>query len=150
MSEGEKVIERLTGEITIYPGHPLVLAVEIISIFPTPFEALERTQSGLLQGPRAVLDDRISGGGGEAYNASNLIRMAVEGTSAEDLIEWADKVWINTAAGGEHAAIEPGLEQANKLKPLFEKLLKAWLERAGRIGAAATGDNSTTAQRMHC
>ncbi len=125
--EGAKAVIEVTGEYPVYPGHPLTVAWEIMSVFATPSEALAIYQQHGLNCPNAVTDNRISGGGGEVCRACDLLRKAVGGTSAEDLILWADERWVEGRAGGHIKAVEPGLAQAEKLKPLFAAKLASWL-----------------------
>lgn len=125
--DGVKTIFEATGEYPVYPGHPLTVAWEIMSVFTTPAEALEPICQGNLNCPNAVADNRISGGGGEVHRACDLLRKAVAGESAAELIRWADACWVDGQAGGHIKAIRPGLAQAEKLKPLFAAKLNEWL-----------------------
>lgn len=125
--EGAKAVIEVTGEYPVYPGHPLTVAWEIMSVFATPIEALALYQQHSLNCPNAVADNRITGGGGEVHRACDLLRKAIAGERAEDLIRWADDCWIDGQGGGHVKAIAPGLAQAEKLKPLFAAKLKDWL-----------------------
>lgn len=101
-----------------------------MSVFSRPDEALQAVTTGGLNCPEAVADNRISGGGGEVRRACDLLRLAQQGTSPRELIEWADDKWINGQAGGHLKAIQPGLAQAEKIKSLFAQKLAAWLAAA--------------------
>lgn len=125
--EGAQAVIEATGEYPVYPGHPLTVAWEIMSVFATPSEALAMYQQHGLNCPNAVADNRITGAGGEVHQACRLLRKAVAGERAEDLIRWADDRWIDAQAGGHVKAVAPGLVQAEKLKPLFAAKLKDWL-----------------------
>ncbi len=130
MSDGAIAVMAKTGEWPVYPGHPLVIAWEILSVFESPEDALAVKQ---VQGHRyltAVSDNRISGGGGEVRAACDLLQRALKGESAEALMAWADQRWLESSAGGHHNAVEPGLAQAAKLKADFPAKLAAWLARA--------------------
>ena len=126
-------VKDATGEFPVYPGHPLVVAFEIIKVFPSA-EAALRTDGNEHGWPAALTDSRISGGGGEVHRGCDLIRQAVAGTPAAELIEWADKAWVDGGAGGHTKAVEPGLAQAAKLKGTFPELLQTWLSK-GAAGA---------------
>lgn len=125
--DGAREIVAMTGEYPVYPGHPLVVAWEIISVFKTPSDALRVVTDHGLNCPEAVADNRISGGGGEVFRACDLLRRAKDGATPEELIAWADECWRTGQAGGHLKAIEPGLAQAEKLKPLFAEKLARWL-----------------------
>lgn len=125
--DGAHAVLDATGEWPVYPGHPLTVAWEIMSVFPSHVEALRITTASGPNCPEAVADNRISGGGGEVHRACDLIRLAQQGAGADELIEWADQKWISGQAGGHLKAVEPGLAQAEKIKPLFAKKLAAWL-----------------------
>ncbi len=128
--EGAQAVMEVTGEYPVYPGHPLVIAWEIMSVFDSPAEALRTVTDHGLNCPEAVADNRVTGGGGEVHRACDLLRRALAGASAEELMAWADERWISGQAGGHIKAIEPGLAQAEKLKPLFAERLAAWLAGA--------------------
>jgi hypothetical protein len=125
--EGTRAVVDVTGEYPVYPGHPLTIAWEIMTVFRSPVEALKTVTTNGLNCPEAVADSRISGGGGEVHRACDLLRRAQQGVSASELIEWADEKWIGGQAGGHVKAIQPGLAQAEKIKPLFAEKLAAWL-----------------------
>jgi hypothetical protein len=108
----------------------LTIAWEIMSVFRHPAEALRTVTTGGLNCPEAVADNRISGGGGEVRRACDLLRLAQQGASPRELIEWADDKWVNGQAGGHLKAIQPGLAQAEKIKPLFAQKLAGWLATA--------------------
>lgn len=124
---GNQYIKEVTGDYVVYPGHPLVVAYEIMSVFTSPEDALKPCRTGGLNCPEAVADNRISGGGGEVYAACNLLHLAQQGASAEELIAWADERWVSGGAGGHTNAIEPGLKQAEKLKREFTAKLETWI-----------------------
>jgi len=124
---GAQAVKEATGVWPVYPGHPLTVAWEIMAVFAKPSDALQVVRAGSLNCPEAVADNRISGGGGEVYRGCDLLRRAQQGEAAEDLIAWADQAWVDGGAGGHAKAIQPGLEQAEKIKPLFAQKLANWL-----------------------
>lgn len=127
--EGPEAVLDATGEYPVYPGHPLTVAWEIMSVFPTPSDALKTDTTHGLNCPFAVSDNRISGGGGEVHRACELLRRAQQGATSKELVDWADECWKSGQAGGHLKAIQPGLVQADKLKPLFAAKLEIWLSR---------------------
>lgn len=125
--DGMRAVHTATGEYPIYPGHPITVAWQIIKTFASPSEALTIDTTGGLNCPAAVSDNRISGAGGEVHRACELLRRAKNGASAEELMAWADEAWTSGQAGGHTKAVQPGLAQAEKLKPHFPGALAAWL-----------------------
>lgn len=132
-NDGAKAVQDVTGSWPVYPGHPLTVAWEIMSVFQCPDDALRTVTTGTLNCPAAVADNRIVGGGGEVYRGCDLLRSAVNGASASELIEWADRFWIDGGAGGHAKAVQPGLEQANLIKPRFAQKLECWLTAPARL-----------------
>lgn len=120
-------MQMITGEYPVYPGHPLVIAYQIMAVFPTPSSALQMDTSGGLNCHKAVSDQRISGGGGELNAACTLLAKAIGGTAADELIAWADERWVSSQAGGHAKSVAPGLSQAEKLKPQFPQKLQHWM-----------------------
>ncbi|WP_413460460.1 hypothetical protein [Herbaspirillum huttiense] len=124
---GADEIIKVTGQYPVYPGHPLTIAWEIMTVFPKAEDALKTLRTEQLNCPAAVADERITGGGGEVYAACDLLRRAIAGEPAEVLLEWADERWSRGNAGGHVAAVEPGQAQAEQIKPLFAAKLASWL-----------------------
>lgn len=131
--DGAKAVQDATGNWPVYPGHPLTVAWEIMSVFQCPDDALRTVTTGTLNCPEAVADNRISGGGGEVYRGCDLLRRAMNGAPTGELIEWADRSWIEGGAGGHVKAVQPGLDQANLIKPLFVQKLESWLSASARL-----------------
>lgn len=92
---GARAVVDVTGEYPDYPGHPLTLAWEIMTVFRSPGEALQTVTTNGLNCPEAVADNRISGGGGEVHRACHLLRLAQQRSSASKLIAWPDEKWID-------------------------------------------------------
>lgn len=128
--EGARAVIDVTGEYPVYPGHPLTVAWEIMSVFQSPEQALQTVKTNGLNCPESVADSRISGGSGEVHRACDLLRLARQGANPAELIKWADEKWVAGQAGGHVKAIQPGLAQAEKIKPLFGQKLAAWLAAA--------------------
>lgn len=124
--QGRAFVLEATGDYPVYPGHALVVAWEIMNVFPDAASALKRSDTNTAC-PEAVADGRISGAGGEVYAACELLKRAQAGESADALMDWADEIWISGSAGGHTKSVEPGMEQAAKLKPQFAERLAGWL-----------------------
>jgi hypothetical protein len=125
--QGQEFVKQVTGDFTVFPGHALVLAYEILCVYPNVDEALKKAETESLSCPAAVADSRISGGGGETHDACDLLRRAKAGEDIESLIDWADDRWVMGLAGGHVQKVEPGLEQAEKLKAEFRARLPTWI-----------------------
>lgn len=61
--DGAWSIKLATGDWTVYPGHALTVAWEIMSVYPSPDEALALVTDHGLNCPAAVADVRITGAG---------------------------------------------------------------------------------------
>lgn len=96
---GARAVVDVTGEYPGYPGHPLKLAREIMTVFRSPGEALQTVTTNGLNCPEAVADHRISGGSGEVHRACHLLRLAQQRSSPSELIAWPDEKWIDGQAG---------------------------------------------------
>lgn len=128
--KGVSSIIAATGEPPVYPGHPLVIAWQIMAIYPSPEEALKHERD--IACPAAVADSRVAGGGMEVHSACLLIKHAANGLSASALIEMADGQWAASNGGGYTLALKPAQRQADKLKPFFAEKLASWLRAARR------------------
>lgn len=114
----------LTEEMPVYPGHPVTIAYQIMSLYPD----LETAKEKGYKFPKALEDIRVSGGGGRVYSALDLLQKRQDGETWEQLFEWADKVWAS-----EHFTIhELGQKQADLIKKTNSKsfLGKRWLRKS--------------------
>lgn len=123
--KGVSTIIEATGEPPVYPGHPLVIAWQIMSIYPSPEEALKHERD--IACPAAVADSRIAGGGMEVHSACLLIKHAANGITAKAIMEMADTQWASSNGGGHAFALKAAQRQADRLKPFFAEKLAAWL-----------------------
>lgn len=122
----------------VYPGHPVVIAYFVVSVFPTYDEAFKPTKHNLYC---ALGDSRIPGAGGCVYSALDVLWMLRKGKPFNEVMAFADETWDNTDnhknAGGCYAKDKAsrdrflkvwlsGQAQANTLKPELEKLSAWW------------------------
>lgn len=122
---GHQFIHKATGEWMAYPGHPLVLAAAIMSIFPSYKEANAPTQYGWCE---AVGDNRIPGAGDHVYAAMRCLSIGADGGTADQMIEYAKDYWNEGGAGGHAKNIEAGKRQAEAIEPSFRELAAAWFK----------------------
>jgi hypothetical protein len=129
--QGIQVIHDLTGSYPVYPAHPLTTAVEIISVFEHPRDALDIDRTNGLNCPLAVSDARISGDGGGVHNACELLRRAMRGdpsySDPQSFMDNAAKTWVYARQSDFPHRLQEGCDQADKLRDLFPELLKKWL-----------------------
>lgn len=107
-------IDYLTGEYPVYPGHPLVTATMIMERFPNIKEANQKALS--------CID--ITGSGDGVQNGLNLLNSK---KAPEEMVTYADEIWIRYQAGGIHERVPSGLAQAEKLKEIFLFKVRKWL-----------------------
>lgn len=121
--QGNLIIKDLTGEWPVYPGHPLVLAVAIMELFPSFDEANKPTERGWCE---ALADSSIPGAGDHVGAAMRVLQMGSDGRSEDDMIQYARDYWDRGNAGGHHKYVEPGQAQSKAAEPRFRELVKAW------------------------
>ena len=121
---GYETEKRLLGRTTIYPGHPVVMALLITHLFDDLASAATPTEHGW---SAAVGSSDIPGGGGEVASGLNLlIKVAAGECSLDEAIAWGDERWALSKAGGHADRVEPGQCQAELAKPLLRTRLQTW------------------------
>lgn len=79
--EAQQLVKRLTGDYLVYPGHPLVVATVIMSVFDTNQEAAFPAPNEWCQ---ALGDQRVPGSGCHVSAAMNCLRSIHEGATLEE------------------------------------------------------------------
>ncbi len=123
MEQGAFFIREATGGWPVFPGHPLVLATAIMAVFPDYPSANKPTEFG---SRAALADERIPGTGDHVCAAMRCLQIGKEGGTAEEMIEFATRYWVDGSAGGHHKYVQPGIEQAAAIEAKFLELLSAW------------------------
>jgi hypothetical protein len=122
---GNSLIQQLTGEYPVHPGHPLVIAAVIMSVYPSLEAALEKTEGGSYA---VHADGRVPGCGAEVDGAISMLRLGSDGASAEGMIEYANSFWVVGKAGGNEKYVDAGVAQAQKIEPYFREQAAEWFK----------------------
>lgn len=122
--DGRNVIQDLSGAPMVYPGHPLVLATAIMSVFGSFAEANAPTGHGWCA---ALGDDRIPGAGDHVGAAMRTLAVGVEGEGIDAMVAYANRYWEGGQAGGHHRNVAEGVAQAKAIEPAFRALAQKWL-----------------------
>lgn len=120
---GHLIIKELTGDWSVYPGHPLVLATAIMEVFPSYEAANAPTGHGWCQ---ALGDQRIPGAGCHVGAAMRVLKLGAEGRGPEAMVGYADKYWREGQAGGHLKNVDAGIAQAAAIEARFRELASMW------------------------
>lgn len=122
--EGYRLLKEWTGETDFaYPGHPLIIAAMVMSLYPSMTEAGRPCEQGWAE---ALGDSRIPGAGCHVGAGITALRRASEGQTCDQVVEWANRYWSEGKAGGHVANVPAGLEQAKMVEPHFRRLFASW------------------------
>jgi hypothetical protein len=100
-----------------YPGHPIVIMVEILQEYPDLKEAYITPQLGLF--PNALTNPRIHGSGTNVSEAITLLEYVHEGAlTIEQAFAMADTYWAecDNQKAGQLARWQEGQNEADQLK----------------------------------
>ena len=125
------VVDQDSKAWPVYPGHPLVLAVLIMRIFPNLQAAGSRSESGY---PAALVDSDIPGAGCHVYAALRILQTRGDGVTPQRMIEQASEYWTRGKAGGHLKNVAEGIAHA-------EQFVGEFLTRA--TDEWFTGDSTT-------
>lgn len=125
--DGNILIKELIGDYPVHPGHPLVIAVAIMSAYPTLASALEKAETGAYV---VQTDGRVPGCGAEVDGAISMLSLGVNGATPDEMVEYANSFWISGNAGGHAKYVEPGVAQAQKIEPYFREKAAEWFKIA--------------------
>ncbi|MBV7542216.1 hypothetical protein [Acidovorax sp. sic0104] len=121
--DGAVIIQDLTGDWPVYPGHPLVLAVAIMRLYATFADANAPTVYGW---SAALGDSRIPGAGDHVRAAVRTLELGARGADLGTMIEQATRYWEDGQAGGHTKNVPAGTAQAAKIECQFRAIAGRW------------------------
>jgi hypothetical protein len=124
MYEAEK---RLLGGHSVYPGHPITVALMITEMFPD-LESADRPTEHVF--PAALGSQDIPGAGGNVYAALELLRSLKRGKDFEKGMADAEKQWLSQVEGYRDDRVAEGSRQAEVARGILEGRIQAWLGSA--------------------
>jgi hypothetical protein len=119
----------------VYPGHPVTLACYALISAPTIAEAL------VPAGPTAVTlvsAKSVMGAQDAIQAAAAMLGRLQRGESIDAALKWSNEWWARCIRQHKPAfdkRLEPGLEQAQRMEPLFRELAVAARARAAQMAA---------------
>lgn len=132
MEQGAVIIQKLTGEWPVYPGHPLVLATAIMRVFPSFAEADSPSGHGWSV---ALPDSRIPGAGDHVGAAMRTLALGARGGSADAMVAYAKRYWEEGQAGGHGKNVSEGTVQAEKIEPRLRSIADGWFNETAAAAA---------------
>ncbi len=132
MEQGSLIIQELTGDWPVYPGHPLVLATAIMQIFPTYAAANLPTGHGWCA---ALGDSRIPGAGDHVGAAMQTLEMGFRGDTVDAMVAYASQYWESGQAGGHKENVADGRAQAEQIEPHFRSIAAEWFKETAAAAA---------------
>lgn len=130
MEQGAFIIQELSGDWPVYPGHPLVLATAIMRVFATFAEANEPTEHGWCA---ALGDSRIPGAGDHVGAAMRTLELGSRGADSDAMVAYAERYWEAGQAGGHFKNVDEGKAQAKRIEPHFRSIAAEWFKIAAAI-----------------
>lgn len=110
---------------TIYPGHPCLIAMQIMDNFPTMSDASERTAHGW---PEALSCSNVRGAGGAVYQGLSVLRKLCENPSDIDgAFAFGSMLWERSRQSDHPGQFDEGVAEASKWEARFHAQAKAWL-----------------------
>lgn len=129
----------------VYPGHPVALACYALIDAGTVEAVLAKT------GPAgaALVSAKTVAGGQDALQATGAMLGRIQrGEGTDQALSWADEWWAKCIRQHRPAfdrRLEPGLEQARRMEPLFRELADELRARAA-AGPPVTADRREGAE----
>lgn len=109
---------------SIYPGHPVTLALAIIGEYDTYEAAFEKEPNT----PAALGNSRIRGAGGNVYAALDLLASLRRGVPFKDAVAEADRYWARCDDNENRypEKFAKGQEQADAYKEVLRSQRPWW------------------------
>ncbi|KWT98195.1 MULTISPECIES: hypothetical protein [unclassified Variovorax] len=110
-------------EGSVYPGHPVTIAVLIMRKYASLAEANEL--DGTSGFKMALTDSDIPGAGGQVHMALGLLKDVAK-LGPEQAFSRGRELWSQSVDNSYRERERPGQALADKLKPMFLELAATW------------------------
>lgn len=108
----------------VYPGHPCLIAMQIMCSFPSYEAASQPTKHGWAE---ALSCSDVRGAGGAVNQGMELLRlMAEESMPPEEAHSFGCMLWKRSRQGDHPDALEHGEIEAERHRDLFLSLSSSW------------------------
>jgi hypothetical protein len=108
----------------VYPGHPVVIALEVMDAFADYDAAYERTPQGW---PAALSHSEVSGSGGAVYQGLEILRLVREGESTpEQAYDFGQEIWARSRENDFRENLESGIAEAEIIREAFLERVRDW------------------------
>ncbi|MHD0644450.1 hypothetical protein ACYPKM_02285 [Pseudomonas aeruginosa] len=121
------VIQDLTGQPIVYPGHPLVLAYLVMRAFSS-FSVANGKEPG--SDYHRALTSSIPGAGDHMHAAVRALALGDSGNSIDDMVAFAYDYWNRGNAGGHTGNVSAGITQAVAIESAFRELAATWFAQS--------------------
>lgn len=109
----------------VYPGHPCLIAMQIMCSFPSYEAASQPTRHGWAE---ALSCSDVRGAGGAVNQGMELLRlMAEESMHPEEAHSFGCMLWKRSRQGDHPDALEHGEIEAERHRDLFLALSSSWM-----------------------
>ena len=126
---------------TIYPGHPCLVAMQIMCAFPRYQDAAQTTEHGWSQ---ALSCSQVRGAGGAVNQAMEILRlMSMETMSAAEAFEFGCMLWNRSRRNDHPDALADGNEAAERQRCSFVDMADLWTACDNHPQALQEGPGTT-------
>lgn len=115
-------IRQVSGADLVFPGHPVVIACAIMTLYPNLAQVTAPATEG--GSAEAMADGRVPGTGDCVRSALHAL---TSGASVSEMLETMRRYWSRSQAGGHMGNVDPGIAQAMKFEPYFRENVETWL-----------------------
>jgi hypothetical protein len=120
----------------VYPGHPVALACYALVSARTIADVLVPGGPG---GSNVVSSKAVTGAHDALQATGAMLGRLQRGESLDAAVKWSNEWWSRCIRSHRPAfdkRLEPGLEQASRMEPLFRELVSAARARAAALAVA--------------
>lgn len=120
---------RLYRMDVVYPGHPCLIAMQIMANFPTYNKAKQPVKEGW---PSALSCNAVKGAGGAVYSGLAVVRQIdAKPHELEEAFERGCEIWNDARQSDHPDQREAGNQKAQEMKEDFMLMARRWLKAQG-------------------
>lgn len=110
---------------TVYPGHPCLIAMQIMAAFPNYDAAAAPTAHGWRE---ALSCSHVRGAGGSVNQGMEILRLMHDGSmSEEDAFAFGCMLWDRSRQSDHPDALDEGRTAAGKQRDQFVSMARIWI-----------------------
>ncbi len=126
MNQDKLMLHKILGEDFVYPGHPIPIAIVIMTKYKSYKEAIAPSDAGF---SRALSDIEVPGTGDCVRATMKMLTIGAYGKEIDQMVSYADMFWKDSQEKINELVYRKGMSQGRSLEQLFRTKAIEWFDK---------------------